>query len=128
HHAAGRHWPAAGMARLQERRELLLEATVRAKSQSAFRARTRQTQEGFSLVEVMISMVILVIGLVSMLGVFGVAMATTQTSQQNAIAKQLANEAMESILTARETANVAWAQIQNTGAGGIFIPGLQPIN
>jgi len=101
---------------------------VRAKSRSAFRASTGQTQKGFSLIEVMISMVILVIGLVSMLGVFGVAMATTQTSQQNAIAKQLANEAMESILTARETANVTWAQIQNTGAGGIFIPGLLPIN
>lgn len=101
---------------------------MRAKSRSACRARTGQTQSGFSLIEVMISMVILVIGLVSMLGVFGVAMATTQTSQQNAIAKQMANEAMESILTARETANVTWAQIQNTGSGGIFLPGLQPIN
>ena len=101
---------------------------MRAKSPSAFWARMGQTQKGFSLIEVMISMVILVIGLVSMLGVFGVAMATTQTSQQNAMAKQLANEAMESILTARETANVTWAQIQNTGSGGIFLPGLLPIN
>jgi hypothetical protein len=35
---------------------------------------------------------------------------------------------MESILTARETANVTWTQIQNTGAGGIFLPGFLPIN
>ena len=101
---------------------------MRAHGQGAFRARRRQTQRGFSLIEVMISIALLVIGLVSMLGVFGIAMATTQTSQQNAVAKQLANEAMESILTARETANVTWTQIQNTGSGGIFLPGYQQIN
>jgi hypothetical protein len=77
----------------------------------------------------MISMVILMVGLLSLLGVFGIAMASTQTSQQNSTAKQLANEAMEGILTARETANISWAQINNTGgAGGIFLPGFQPIN
>ena len=44
------------------------------------------------------------------------------------IAKQLAQEAMESIVTARETANVTWAAIQNVGpAGAIFVTGLQPI-
>jgi prepilin-type N-terminal cleavage/methylation domain-containing protein len=85
-------------------------------------------QKGFSLIEVMISMVIMMVGLVSLLGVFGLAMASTQSSQQNAISKQLANEALEGILTARETANVTWAQIANTGAGGIFISGFNPIN
>jgi prepilin-type N-terminal cleavage/methylation domain-containing protein len=100
---------------------------VKAKSGNAFRPRVSKTQQGFSLVEVMISMVILVIGLVSLLGVFGIAMAATQTSQENSTAKQLANEAMEGILTARETANVTWAQIQNTGPGGIFLPGFTPI-
>jgi len=54
-------------------------------------------------------------------------MAATQSSDQNAIAKQLANEAMEGILTARETANVPWSSIQNTGSGGIFLAGFQPI-
>jgi hypothetical protein len=76
----------------------------------------------------MVSMCILVIGLLSMLGVFGIAMASTQTSQQNATAKQLAEESVEGILTARETANVTWTQIQNTGSGGIFLPGLQPVD
>ena len=55
-------------------------------------------------------------------------MAATQTSQLNGTAKQLANEAIESILTARETANVTWTQIQNTGSGGIFIPGFVAID
>jgi hypothetical protein len=57
----------------------------------------------------------------------GMAMAATQGSQQTSTAKQLANEAVESILTARETTNVNWAAIQNTGAGGVFLAGLQPM-
>jgi hypothetical protein len=40
----------------------------------------------------------------------------------------LADEAMEGILTARETANISWAQINNTGSGGIFLPGFLPID
>jgi prepilin-type N-terminal cleavage/methylation domain-containing protein len=101
---------------------------VKAKSNTAFRPLIKRTQRGFSLIEVMVSMVILVVGLISLLGVFGIAMAATQTSQENATAKQLANEAMEGILTARETANVTWTQIQNTGpGGGIFLPGFNPI-
>ena len=77
-------------------------------------------------------MFILTIGLVSLLGVFALSMKTTQTAQQDIIAKQLANEAMESIFTARNTSQVQWTQIQNVGAGtvpdGIFLAGLQPIN
>jgi prepilin-type N-terminal cleavage/methylation domain-containing protein len=115
------------MASLPERRELLLEATVRAAG-SASQIRISPDERGFTLVEVMISMVILTIGLLSMLSVFGIAMAATQTAQQNGMAKQLANEAVESILTARETANVTWTQIQNTGSGGIFVPGFVPVN
>ena len=101
---------------------------MKAESGTASRPRTSRTQRGFSLIEVMVSMVILVVGLVSLLGVFGVAMASTQTSQLNGTAKQLANEAIESILTARETANVTWTQIQNTGSGGIFVPGFVAID
>jgi prepilin-type N-terminal cleavage/methylation domain-containing protein len=116
------------MADQLERSNLLLEATVKAESRMAFKPQIKRRQQGFTLVECMISMAILVIGLLSLLGVFGIAMASTQTSQQNNTAKQLANEAMEGILTARETANITWAQINNTGAGGIFLPGLLPIN
>jgi type II secretory pathway pseudopilin PulG len=91
-------------------------------------------ESGFSLLEVMFSMVIMTVGLVSLLAVMGIAMASTQTSETNAIAKRLANEAMESILTARETANVQWSMINNgtcvVGSGcttGIFPAPAQPI-
>jgi len=77
-------------------------------------------------------MVVLCIGLVSLLAVFVVAFAATQTAQEDMIAKQIASQTMESIFTARNTANIQWLQIQNVGSGttpdGIFVTGLQPIN
>jgi prepilin-type N-terminal cleavage/methylation domain-containing protein len=91
----------------------------------------KPSQGGFSLIEVVISMALLTVGMVSLLGVFGLAMATTQTSQQNLIAKQLADEAIESIITARNTSQISWSQIQNASScsgsadptsGGIFLP------
>lgn len=87
----------------------------------------KQAERGFSLIEVMVSMVVLTVGLVSLLGVFGLAMASTQTSQEDMIAKQLANEALESIVTARNTAQVSWSQVQNVSNGGIFLDNANPI-
>jgi prepilin-type N-terminal cleavage/methylation domain-containing protein len=97
----------------------------------------KQSEAGFSLIEVMISMVVLTVGLVSLLSVFGLAMSATQTSQQDMIAKQLANEALESIITARNTSQTSWDDIQNSGSTtctitgaatcGVFVGGLQPI-
>jgi prepilin-type N-terminal cleavage/methylation domain-containing protein len=91
-------------------------------------SKSRDHQQGFTLLETMISMVVLTIGLVALLGVVGMAMTATQTSQEDMIAKKLAQEAVESIYTARNTANVTWSQILNTGSGGIFVTGFQPIN
>ena len=81
-------------------------------------------------------MAVLTVGLVSLLGVFGLAMASTQTSQQDMIAKQLANEELESIVTARNTSQLGWDDIQNVGSTtcssgasscGIFLVGMNPI-
>lgn len=93
------------------------------------RSCTESGQRGFTLIEVMISIVVLTIGLVGLLSVFGVAMAATQASQQDMIAKQLANETVESIATARDSGQIPWASIQNVSNGGIFVDApLQPIN
>ena len=102
----------------------------------------KPAEQGFSLIEVVVSMAVLTVGMVSLLGVFGLAMASTQTSQQDIIAKQLANEAYESIVTARNTTQINWDAIQNNSGTqfcttspspcGIFIgtatsPQFQPI-
>jgi len=80
------------------------------------KSQRRKAQGGFTLVEVVVSMGVLTVGLVSLLGVFGLAMATTQSSQQDMIAKQLANEAYESIIAARNSSVIGWDDIQNTGS------------
>lgn len=79
------------------------------------------SQNGFSLIEVLVSMVVLMIGFIALLGVFAMAISTTKTSQEDLIAKQLASEAMESIFTARNTAQLGWGQIDNTSNGGSFV-------
>jgi prepilin-type N-terminal cleavage/methylation domain-containing protein len=80
-------------------------------------------QGGFTLVEVMISMVILTIGMVSVLGALCVVVAANQTAQQDMIARQLASEAMESVYTARNDSEMTWAQVNNVSNGGIFVNG-----
>jgi prepilin-type N-terminal cleavage/methylation domain-containing protein len=97
----------------------------------------RRAEQGFSLIEVMISIVVLTVGLVSLLGVFGLAMAATQSSQNDMIAKQLANEAYETLITARNTTQITFDDVQNTGSGycpitgasscGIFATGYIPM-
>ncbi len=85
-----------------------------------------RTQGGFTLIEVMISILILTVGLLSMLAVFSLAMASTQTAQDDMIAKQEAAEAIESVFTARNTSQIGWAQIQNI-PNGVFMNGFQQI-
>jgi prepilin-type N-terminal cleavage/methylation domain-containing protein len=83
---------------------------------------------GFSLIEVMVSMVILTGGLMALLAALGLTMAANQTSQQDLIARQVASEAMESIFNARDTSQLGFSAINNTGTPpGIFLSGALPL-
>jgi prepilin-type N-terminal cleavage/methylation domain-containing protein len=103
-----------------------MEAKVSTKNSAS---RRQPDQSGFSLIEVMISMVILTIGLLAVLATIGVTMAANQTSQEDLIARQVASEAMESIFNARNTSQLNFAAIANTTAvpPGIFLSGPQPL-
>ena len=92
------------------------------------RRNSKQDQWGFSLIEVLISMFVLTTGLLSLAAVVGMAMSTTQSARQDMIAKQLANEAMESIFAARDSAQLQWTSINNVSNGGIFMDNAQSIN
>ena len=86
-------------------------------------------QQGFTLLEAIISMAVLTIGLVAMLASFAVALSSTQSVQLDTIARQKATEALESIFTARQTSQLTWDNIQNQSAGttGIFVPGMNTL-
>ena len=90
----------------------------------------RSADSGFTLIEVLISIFILTIGMLSLLGVFGLSMSATMTAQEDRIAKQLAQDAFESIYTARDTNNIPWSSIENVSGGGtgIFVTGLHPLS
>jgi type II secretory pathway pseudopilin PulG len=86
-----------------------------------------RSSAGFTLLEVLFAAVVLTIGMLGILSVFTTAIAATQSSQEDQIARQEASEAMENMFAARDTAQIAFAQIQNL-PNGIFLQGFQPIN
>lgn len=87
-------------------------------------AQTRKgKQRGFSLIETLFATVILMVGLLAMLATFAYALATTHSVQEDQIARQTAQDALENIFTARDTQQITFAQIANVAGGGIFVGG-----
>jgi prepilin-type N-terminal cleavage/methylation domain-containing protein len=85
-------------------------------------------QRGFTLLETVIATAIVTVGLVGLLAVFAMAVSSTQTVQEDFLARQRAMEALESVYAARQTSQINWDQIQNTGNGtGIFNGGMLPL-
>ena len=80
-------------------------------------------QRGFTIIETMIAITIMSIGILTLLAAFATAVGATQNAQENLIARQKTLEAMESIYTARNTQQITFSQIANTGGGGIFTTG-----
>lgn len=71
---------------------------------------------GFSLLEVVVAMALLVIGLLGLAQVFYVGMSLVGTSSPNLIAREKAREAVESVHSARDSGTVQWAQVRNVNA------------
>jgi len=90
----------------------------------------QDSESGFTLVEVMIAGVVLVLGLVSVAYCFALGLGMVATAQQDTVARQKAREAMECVFAARDTGNLTFDQICNVGTGPncIFLVGLQPLN
>jgi prepilin-type N-terminal cleavage/methylation domain-containing protein len=96
---------------------------------------SNEAQRGFSLLEVMFSMVILVIGIVGLLSLFALALTTMSAAQDDLIAKQSAVESLEGIYSARNTGQLSFAQINNTNVCttgtpvvcGVFLTGWQQL-
>ncbi|HYR43211.1 MAG TPA: hypothetical protein VER98_09320 [Terriglobia bacterium] len=87
----------------------------------------KHSEAGITLIEVMISSLFLTIALLTVAMAMGQGISATYTSQEQLIAKQKAQEALESVMMARNTQEIGFAQIQSVGNGGIFLAGFQPI-
>jgi len=91
------------------------------------RSKRRNESRGFSLVEFMVAMVVMLIGLTSVLGLFTHGLFATKFSDNSLIAKEKAREALESIFTARNTQQVTFSQVKTVSNGGIFLNGFQSL-
>lgn len=91
------------------------------------RARLRDATQGFTLIEVLVAMVVLMVGLLSLVGVLAVGVRRVGVSSNQLIAREKAREAVESVHAARDTGRVVWNNIQNVAAGGIFLAGEQDL-
>ena len=84
-------------------------------------------QAGFTLVEALVAVGVMGAGILSLLPIFTQGLKVSYQNQMQYIAQQKAQEAMESIFTARDTRLVSSAKITNVSEGGIFLDGPQPL-
>ena len=83
--------------------------------------------DGFSLLEAIIAIVVLSVGVLSLAAVYAQGIMLANATQFDYIAEKKAEEAVETIFTARDTKVLTWAQIQNASYGGVFIDGPRPL-
>jgi type IV pilus modification protein PilV len=88
---------------------------------------TQKGEGGFTMIEVMIAIVVMLIGVLAVIASLATAVAATQSSEEDLIARQKALEAMESIYTARNSQQITFAQVANVANGGIFTDGATPL-
>jgi prepilin-type N-terminal cleavage/methylation domain-containing protein len=84
-------------------------------------------QKGFTLLETMIAMAILSFGVLSIASFFSQGLRNSNAVKIQYIANQKAQEALETIYTARDTQLLSFSQINNISAGGVFKDGPQPL-
>jgi hypothetical protein len=93
---------------------------------------TNRRNRGFTVVEALVSVVVLSFGVLSLAGVYAKGIVFASMAKWDYIAQKKAEEAVESIFTARDTQLLTWAQIQNVSGvsgsdGGVFLDGPQPL-
>jgi type II secretory pathway pseudopilin PulG len=90
--------------------------------------RHEHDDSGFTLVEVIIAGVVLVVGLVAVAYGVTLGLAVVSTAQMDTLARQKAREAMEDVFTARDTASITFDQICNEpNTGCLFKSGFYPL-
>jgi Tfp pilus assembly protein PilV len=85
------------------------------------------SNKGFSLIETVVALGVLVTGVLGAAGVLAAGMKNLSTSPSNVIVAQKATEAIEAVFSARDSHRLTWAQINNVANGGVFLDGPQTL-
>ena len=86
--------------------------------------------KGFSLLETLIALVVLLTGILGAAQMFTQSLSYMEFSQYDFIAQEKAQEAAEAIFTAKYSNQTTWSQISNfsgVNPGGLFLDGPQPL-
>jgi len=103
-----------------------------------YQADKRQFQKGFSYIEVMISLVIMLVGILGLTSALAANLMRSYDAEKRFVAKQYALSTIESMISARDVqrddAVSGWETIGNVGTNqvggvprGIFLPNFCPI-
>jgi len=80
-------------------------------------------QSGFTLLEAMISILVLSFGVLSLAAIYSQGAYYAAMAQYDYIAEKKAEQAVEAMFTARDTQTLNWANLQNVSTGGVFVDG-----
>lgn len=95
-----------------------------------------KSEAGFSYIDVMVAIVILLVGILALVSAITAAIFQTKGQEQMLLAKQIATSTMESIMSVKETdaARMGWNKVGNVCVTapcpvpeGIFLNGFQPV-
>jgi len=89
---------------------------------------TSRTDAGFSLVETLVSILILSVGVLGLSQAFISGVRKTIASPYEVLATQKAAEAVESVFAARDSHTITWPQLKNASEGGVFMNTATPLN
>jgi type IV pilus modification protein PilV len=89
--------------------------------------KAQRQQSGFTLLEAMISIVVLSVGVLGLAAVYGQGLQFATIAQYDYIAEKKAEQAVEAIFTSRDIKSLSWVNIQNTTSGGVFLVGPQKV-
>ena len=82
---------------------------------------SRHSESGFSLIETMISILILTVGVLGLTQAFISGVQKSTSAPYEVLATQKAAEAVESVFAARDSHTITWAQMRNQAQGGVFL-------
>ena len=95
-----------------------------------------RSEEGFSYIDVMIAIVILMVGILALMAGMSASVIQARGQEQQMVAKQTAASTMESIMSVKETdpARMGWNAVGNVGSNivagvprGVFVIGMQDV-